>query len=291
MDFVEALTGLGINVYGSQIKISCPYHLSDIRPSLSIDVDKGVFFCFGCSKSGGATQLIAQLSGTDELSVLRSLGSLGLSRSRQRVSDEEQDKIRYKLLIEARHYFSGLNRPEWSLIQDHYLYGRGIESRTLKRFDVRIDSTREYPTIMPITEGGIFKGYVTRRHDKHEPKYLYNAGFRRKATVFGHLKRGAVMVVEGPLDLLSAYQHGFRNVCCSLGSMISDEQIKKIDRGADLIICAFDADDAGSHGFKRIRSIAKTRTVRLRMPEGVNDVNEMSREQFRESLKRLSRRM
>lgn len=54
-----------------------------------------------------------------------------------------------------------------------------------------------------------------------------------------------VVVVEGYMDAIAAHQHGFENVVASMGTALTEEQVKQIRRGVDRIILALDADAAG----------------------------------------------
>ncbi len=279
MSLRSVLQSLGIEVSGDSAKILCPWHLGDKDPSLSITFDAGVFFCFGCGERGDEVKLISKLTGKNDLQALMSIGSLTVR------SNEVVDKI--DQLDDAHEQFYSLSKPSWDVIKRHYMIDeRGISNSTLRHFDVRINASSEYPIIWPVMEGRVFKGYVTRRIDKDEPKYLYNKGFARRSTVFGKLKPGIVMVVEGSLDLMSAIQFGFRNTCCTLGAKVTEEQAGKIRKGADVVICAFDNDRAGEEGFYELKQSQK-HVVRLRMPKGVNDVNEMTKDQFWNQLMKL----
>jgi hypothetical protein len=43
-----------------EIKINCPFH-NDKHPSLSLNVKKNIFYCFGCNKSGNSVELLNKL--------------------------------------------------------------------------------------------------------------------------------------------------------------------------------------------------------------------------------------
>ena len=50
---------------GNQIKIHCPFH-DDSTPSLSINLEKGIFKCFGCGAEGNVLDFIAQMENFTE---------------------------------------------------------------------------------------------------------------------------------------------------------------------------------------------------------------------------------
>lgn len=281
MNFENALKSLGVESFKGTSKIICPWHEGDTDPSLSVDANAGVFYCFGCGEKGGVIKLLAKLTGKDELQALIGAGSDFVTMNTAERTD------RGDLCDDARDYFYSIGKPSWEVIKHHYMIDkRRISPVVLQKFDVRINSSSEYPVIVPIMEGREFKGYVMRRIDVLEPKYLYNEGFLRRSTVFGKLRQGAVMVVEGSFDLMSAIQFGFKNTCCTLGASVTNEQIRKIGKGASVVICAFDNDRAGEEGFYSLRS-SLPNVVRLSFPDGVKDVNEMTKKQFKASLVKL----
>lgn len=60
-----------------------------------------------------------------------------------------------------------------------------------------------------------------------------------------------VIFFEGYMDVISAWQSGVKNAVASMGTSLTEEQIKRIDRFTDHIILAFDGDDAGKDAIKR----------------------------------------
>lgn len=48
-----------------QVKINCPFH-EDRTPSCSINIEKGIFNCFGCTAEGNILDFIAELEGFTE---------------------------------------------------------------------------------------------------------------------------------------------------------------------------------------------------------------------------------
>jgi DNA primase len=54
-----------------------------------------------------------------------------------------------------------------------------------------------------------------------------------------------VVVVEGYMDAIAAHQHGYRNVVASMGTALTEPQVRLIRRGVDRIVLALDADVAG----------------------------------------------
>lgn len=51
----------------------CPFH-ADKTPSLHVNEDKGVFYCFGCGESGDVFDFIMKLDGVSFVEAVKSLG-------------------------------------------------------------------------------------------------------------------------------------------------------------------------------------------------------------------------
>ncbi|MBU2595259.1 DNA primase [Patescibacteria group bacterium] len=76
----------------------------------------------------------------------------------------------------------------------------------------------------------------------------------------GIRKIGAVILVEGQMDVVLSHQHGFENTVASSGTAITLEQVKILRRLTNRFLFAFDADEAGAEATKK--------GVRLVLAEG-----------------------
>lgn len=80
-------------------------------------------------------------------------------------------------------------------------------------------------------------------------------------------RTGAAIIVEGYMDVITAHQHGFRNVVASMGTALTERQALLARRFASTVILALDADEAGNAATIRgIQVVAGTleRGTRLR---------------------------
>lgn len=59
-------------------------------------------------------------------------------------------------------------------------------------------------------------------------------------------KEDLAIIVEGQMDVITAHQHGYKNVIASSGTALTNEQIAIIKRYTSNLALAFDMDDAGS---------------------------------------------
>ena len=101
----------------------------------------------------------------------------------------------------------------------------------------------------PIAFGGRVMGdgkpkYLNTRETNvfHKSKHLF-AFDRAKETI---TSRGVAMVVEGYTDVIALHEAGYTNAVAALGTALSLDHVKLLERfGAKVIICMFDGDAAG----------------------------------------------
>lgn len=287
------------------ILITCPYpdHLDD-RPSCSVNLLNGLWKCHGCDRTGNYNKLIQLLEeeriGREidgwELELAKAAIELGVDPDEtaeqsdelvirtakavtQRVSKRDQ-----RALFLAQEFFYTLPQADWDVIQYHYLQRRNFTSISLKHFDIRLNHASSFSIVIPVYQQDTFYGYVARKAytvDKHETKYWNNPGLNKSDLVFGNLEIGPVLIVEGPLDMIKAWQYGFHNVCCLFGWHCSDAQATHIRKFATEIICGLDGDVRGQQGFCRLQEIFSDLPLRkFYFPVGVKDVDEMDQQTF-----------
>lgn len=86
------------------------------------------------------------------------------------------------------------------------------------------------------------------------PKYLHSLGFKRNLMLYGeHMtdkaEDGRVYVVEGNIDVIKLWQHGYRPVVATLGSYPGEPQIEKIVARWSRVIVVGDGDKSGRELF------------------------------------------
>lgn len=99
------------------------------------------------------------------------------------------------------------------------------------------------------------------------PKYLNSPQsllFDKSDTLYGlDLARqsirdtGQVVIVEGYMDVIQAYQRGARNVVAQMGTALTELQLKRLAPIANKIVLALDADTAGNTATLRSLSLAR----------------------------------
>lgn len=80
-----------------------------------------------------------------------------------------------------------------------------------------------------------------------------------------------VIVVEGQMDVITAHQHGFKNVVASSGTALTTEQVALVKRFTNSISLAFDMDEAGAMAIERGMREAMRAELNIKvvlLPEG-----------------------
>ncbi len=115
------------------------------------------------------------------------------------------------------------------------------------------------------------------------PKYLNSpetALYRKGQLLYGLEKakeaarrEDRVFVVEGYTDVLALVQAGVRNVVASMGTALTEEQLKSLQRYTANIYLCFDADAAGLGAMNRALGLARRLDLALhvvRVPDGLD---------------------
>jgi len=108
------------------------------------------------------------------------------------------------------------------------------------------------------------------------PKYINSpqtALFDKSRTLFGlDLARQTirqedrVVVVEGYMDVMRAYQQGFRNVVAQMGTALTEAQVRRLQRFTRRFVLALDPDAAGMQATLRGLEVARETLVREGQP-------------------------
>ena len=64
-------------------------------------------------------------------------------------------------------------------------------------------------------------------------------------------RENEAVIFEGYMDVISAWQAGVKNGIASMGTSLTEDQIKALDRFTDHVVLAFDGDDAGFEAIYR----------------------------------------
>lgn len=160
------------------------------------------------------------------------------------------------------------------LIEQSGLIIKSEDGNTFDRFRNRI--------IFPITDaGGRIIAFGGRVLDDNLPKYLNSPEsivFNKSKTLYNLFlakkeirKKRQAILFEGYIDIISVYKAGVHNGVATLGTSLTEEQVKLLKRYTEEVIICFDSDLAGQKAtFKAIDILHQTglRTKVLQLPQG-----------------------
>jgi DNA primase len=169
----------------------------------------------------------------------------------------------------------GYALDDWQALGD-YLQQRGYRREDILAAGLiieREDGSGHYDRfrgrlIIPIRDerGGVV-GFGARVLDDSTPKYINSPQtpvFDKSTILFGlDLAKGAIrreglaVIVEGYMDVLMAHQHEIANVVASMGTALTEAQLKLLARFSKRFALALDADAAGYQATVRSMTLAQ----------------------------------
>jgi DNA primase len=156
-----------------------------------------------------------------------------------------------------KNYLLGKGYPEEELVEAGLIVKKE-EGGSYDRFRNRL--------MFPICDiQGRVTGFGARVLDDSLPKYINSPQtsiFDKGSILYGLdraksaiRKRNSVIIVEGYMDVLTAHQHDWQNVVCSMGTSLTEKQVEGIKKLTDNITLALDADLAGEEATLRGKAI------------------------------------
>ena len=185
----------------------------------------------------------------------------------------------------------GYALDDWQALGD-YLQERGYQREDILAAGLiieREDGSGHYDRfrgrlIIPIRdERGRVVGFGARALDDSTPKYINSPQtpvFDKSTILFGlDLAKGAIrreglaIIAEGYMDVLMAHQHGVANVVASMGTELTEDQLRLLRRFSKRLALALDADAAGYQATLRSMTLAQEtlaeRVVPVPTPRGL----------------------
>jgi DNA primase len=139
---------------------------------------------------------------------------------------------------------------------------------------------------------GRVRGFGGRAmRDNQLPKYRNTADneiYHKRSQLFGldlarasAARAGRMILVEGYTDVLALHQAGMRNVVGIMGTALTEEQVRKLERIVSVLELCLDADRAGHDAMLRAERFAAGRKLELRvvpLPEGTDPAEMLARD-------------
>ena len=248
---------------GSGFLATCPWH-QDRRPSLTVNPERNRVHCFVCNRGAdpiGWLQDRQGLSFREAVEELARRYAIPLpeqdpeAAARAEAERRERQRLReWRNQQEEQFHQSLLADLQASGPAAKYLQERGISAETATAWRLGLNAQR---LMLPIRDGqGRCCGFSGRSLNGEEPKYRNSSGdllFQKSELLFGLdkaaasiRKSGEALLVEGPLDVIQLHQAGFDNAVAAMGTALSAEQVRLLQRaGVRRLLVALDGDAAG----------------------------------------------
>lgn len=127
-------------------------------------------------------------------------------------------------------------------------------------------------------------GFTSRVMDDSTPKYLNTpetAIFKKRSILYGlnyakSTKRPNFILVEGNIDVITLHQAGFDNTVATMGTALTEEHIRLLERYTKELVLCYDNDAAGEDATQRAIALLKNsemgvkvlRLPKKQMPDG-----------------------
>jgi hypothetical protein len=270
-DIISEVVGHPIPERGQNAYIRCPFH-QDRLPSLSINLDNGLWICFGCGLKGGLHSLATRLEREiDDVQVtLRSIEASG------GYAGYEEDLPDFKDLAATlrKQLFEDQPRP----VID-FILSRELRPAVVKHFGLGWDRDGQRIAFPYYRDDAVFG---IKYRDRLGNKTSQTGSKRGIYNVDGVSFRPTVILCEGESDTLAVWS---RLTASSLpdtvkesigvggipGVSVSKSQWETwaLDLfWAKRVFIAFDADDAGDRGSEIPLEVLGDKGIRLRPTKG-----------------------
>ena len=167
----------------------------------------------------------------------------------------------------AEAFLLGYSPPSWEATREE-LRERGFSDAELLAAGLLIEGEKGLHDrfrgrlMFPIRDSrGRFVGFGARALDETMPKYLNTAQtavFDKGGMLYaleraqdGIRREGRAVIVEGYMDVIAAHQRGFDDVVATMGTSLTERQVRLLKRQTRNIVLALDADVAGSEAALR----------------------------------------
>ncbi len=176
-------------------------------------------------------------------------------------------------LTAAETFLLGYSPSAWEATRQH-LHDKGYSDAELRSAGLVIDGESGLHDrfrgrlMFPIRDArGRIIGFGARALDDSLPKYIntsQTALFDKGGMLYaldraqaGIRREGRAVIVEGYMDAIAAHQNGFDNVVASMGTALTERQVRLLKRLAGEIVLALDADTAGSEATIRGHDVVR----------------------------------
>ncbi len=175
---------------------------------------------------------------------------------------------------------------------DEELLAAGLVQRSKTRAGSVYDRFRERIMFPAADARGRVVGFGARAmRDNQQPKYLNTSDsdlYHKRNQLYGidlartaAAREGRMVLVEGYTDVLALHQAGMANTVAIMGTSLTEEQVRELERVARVLVLCLDADRAGQEAMLRAERLAGARGLELHvvaLPEGLDPADLVERQ-------------
>lgn len=274
---------------GDNFQFCCPFH-GERHPSAGIHIEKLIGKCFTCGETFTLPKLVAHVL---DIPIYKAINYI-----------EEYFNVKFQQLyvdfdIEQKELFTRFTLPHYYIapfksgkVFHKYMLDRGFTKDTLRNFLVGWDDEKLRVTIPLFYEDETLGGVIGRAvlndkiDGKRNPEYEVVYGNSPKYYIYEkapvgemlfplnkvEVIDGTVILIEGTLDAMWLYQHGYTNTLCTFSNKMFNKSKKLYNQlyylnklGVKSVILFKDNDEAGKvgqeHDYKLLRDNFKVYKV------------------------------
>ena len=266
---ILADAGIDVPISNSEFNIACPFH-ADNSPSLSINIDKGVWICHvGCGQ--GSLKLFLK-------EYLKFSWDEVTQYLQKRYATFDIDIFEVPSLEDSPEEVQPLEFPFKPGFVPPWIFDRGFSKKTLPKWDCTMDD--EGSLIIPVkNKDDRLLGWISRRLYL-TPKYLYSKGFKKSRTLFGInflRKTDFLCITEGSLDAMWLDQHNYSSVALLGANLSKIQEELLIDAPIKELVLCLDNDTAGMQAAETMLTRLSSRCIVsvVQVPKGYKDVQDI----------------
>jgi DNA primase len=239
-----------LGIRGDEYMCRCPFHKGgrETNPSLQVNTKKNAAICFAGCYEGSATELIAKaLQIPKQIAYLRMMDGTWCD-----IISTSHTGSKYANLSS-----SSAAPVKWvPAYLNPYLLNRGFSRSTIVFWGIMYSEQIKHIRFPIHDIYGKLISYSYRTIEPGiEPKYIHPGFYKKLGHLFGEFQteddKLTVYLVEGALDAIWLWQHGYKNALAFLGGP-TEEQISRVPSfGANIKICT-DGDDGGRLHAKKV---------------------------------------
>lgn len=262
---------------GREYLTKCPWH-NDTNPSLTINDDKNICFCFVCKGGSDSIAFIQQKFG---LSFAEAVERIAGKHSIEFLTEDEDPEVTRRERLKRQLAINELQKSQETFRQNlkdpkaarirQILLDRNIQPDTAREFGIGFANAGFFASriTVPIYDHiGSLVGFTARATlEDQNPKYKNSSAsdvFDKSKIVFNEHRAlpaireaDSVIFVEGHFDVISMHQAGIRNVVAMQGTGAPDiNVIKRLASRTKRFILCYDADDGGMKATEQFLKIA-----------------------------------